>query len=85
MNITVSITPELNNLVKAKVQSGYYTSVSEVIREALRMLERADQHGEDETAYFKRVWQQGKDSGTAGPLNMNDIRLEWQRRLALLN
>lgn len=32
----VSLTPELENAVKAKVASGHYNNASEVIREALR-------------------------------------------------
>jgi antitoxin ParD1/3/4 len=32
----VSLTPELENAVKAKVASGLYNNASEVIREALR-------------------------------------------------
>ena len=32
----ISLTPELENAVKAKVQSGLYNNASEVIREALR-------------------------------------------------
>jgi len=37
--MNVSLTPELETFVTAKVQSGRYTSASEVIREALRLLE----------------------------------------------
>ena len=33
----VSLTPELENLVKTEVESGMYNSSSEVIREALRV------------------------------------------------
>jgi len=33
----VSLTPELEELVKAKVETGMYNSASEVIREALRI------------------------------------------------
>ena len=32
----ISLTPELENAVKAKVESGLYNNASEVIREALR-------------------------------------------------
>ena len=32
----ISLTPELENAVKAKVQSGLYNNASEVVREALR-------------------------------------------------
>ncbi len=41
--MNVSLTPELEQLVAAKVESGRYTSASEVIREALRLLEEQDQ------------------------------------------
>jgi len=36
--MNVSLTPELENMVNEKVASGMYTSASEVIREALRIL-----------------------------------------------
>ena len=32
----ISLTPELENAVKAKVKSGLYNNASEVVREALR-------------------------------------------------
>ncbi|MFN0101522.1 MAG: type II toxin-antitoxin system ParD family antitoxin [Bryobacteraceae bacterium] len=37
--MNVSLTPELENFVHTKVTSGRYTSASEVVREALRLLE----------------------------------------------
>ena len=37
--MNVSLTPELEQFVSAKVQSGRYNSASEVVREALRLLE----------------------------------------------
>jgi antitoxin ParD1/3/4 len=41
--MNVSLTPQLEQLVQNRVASGLYTSASEVIREALRLLERRDQ------------------------------------------
>lgn len=41
--MNVSLTPELEQLVHLKVQSGRYTSASEVVREALRLMEQRDQ------------------------------------------
>ena len=35
----ISLTPELESRVKAKVATGYYNNTSEVIREALRFME----------------------------------------------
>lgn len=40
--MNVSLTPELEHLVHEKVQSGFYNSASEVIREALRLLNDRD-------------------------------------------
>lgn len=39
----VALPPELEQLVTARVQSGRYSSVSEVIREALLLLEEREQ------------------------------------------
>jgi antitoxin ParD1/3/4 len=41
--MNVSLTPELERLVQRKVQSGRYSSASEVVREALRLMEQHDQ------------------------------------------
>ncbi len=42
MPLNVSLTPRLEQFVRAKVESGRYTSASEVVREALRLLEQAE-------------------------------------------
>jgi antitoxin ParD1/3/4 len=41
--MNVSLTPELESFVNAKVRSGRYNSASEVVREALRLLEDQEQ------------------------------------------
>lgn len=40
MSINISLTPQLESLVKNKVKTGLYKSASEVIREALRLMEQ---------------------------------------------
>ena len=40
--MNVSLTPELESLVNNKVKSGLYNSASEVVREALRLLDEQD-------------------------------------------
>ena len=40
--MNVSLTKELEQLVNEKVKSGRYLSASEVVREALRLLEERD-------------------------------------------
>jgi antitoxin ParD1/3/4 len=40
--MNISLTPQLEKLVQDRVKSGLYTSASEVIREALRLLDSRD-------------------------------------------
>lgn len=40
--MNVSLTPELEELVRKKVESGMYLSASEVVRDALRLLDEQD-------------------------------------------
>lgn len=40
--MNVSLTPQLEELISKKVETGFYRSASEVVREALRLLEEHD-------------------------------------------
>ena len=42
LSMNVSLTPELEEIVAQRVNSGRYASASEVVREALRLLEERD-------------------------------------------
>ncbi len=81
MNISISLTPELIGFIKTKVDSGRYTSTSEVIREALRVLERVDQREGYDLALLRKAWDEGVASGDAGPLDIEAIKVEGRRRL----
>ncbi len=50
--MNVSLTPDLEKFVSAKVESGRYNSASEVVREALRLLEEYDQTRAAQLAEF---------------------------------
>lgn len=52
--MNVSLTPELDRFVADKVSSGRYTSASEVVREALRLLEQQDQTREARIEAFNK-------------------------------
>ena len=62
MNMNVSLTDELSEFVKAKVSSGRYTSASEVVREALRIMEQTE---EARLAFLRNAWAAGRASGDA--------------------
>lgn len=52
--MNVSLTPELDRFVAGKVGSGRYTSASEVVREALRLLEDHDRVRAAQITEFNR-------------------------------
>lgn len=79
MSVSVSLTPELLNLIKEKVASGRYTSISEVVREALRLLERADRLESEQIEALRRAWHEGIDSGDAGVLDFAELRAATSR------
>ena len=81
MNISISLPPELVSLIKAKVESGRYTSTSEVVREALRLLERADRLEAERIESLRCAWQEGLDSGDAGALDFAELREAGRREL----
>jgi antitoxin ParD1/3/4 len=50
--MNVSLTPDLESFVAGKVESGRYNSASEVVREALRLLEEHDRARNAQIAAF---------------------------------
>jgi len=72
--MNVSLTAELEKWVHSKVESGMYTSASEVIREGLRLLKEQDALKGIRLAELRQEIQQGIDSGEFTPLNMSEIK-----------
>ena len=72
--MNVSLTRELGRLVQGKVQSGRYLSASEVVREALRLLEERDQLRDlklQELRKFVAVGIEQADRGEVAPLDVD--------------
>lgn len=61
----VNLTKELDHFVKAKVASGRYENASEVVRAALRTLEREEQQYEAKLAALRAAVDEGDGSGIA--------------------
>ena len=80
--MNINLTPQLEELVRAKVTSGLYNSASEVVREALRLMERDDQLRAIKLAQLRQDIQEGLQSGPAGPLDMEAIKRRGRARLA---
>lgn len=79
--MNVSLTEELANFVKVKVESGRYTSSSEVIREALRLLEKQDQTEQQKVQWLQNAWASGVASGDAAELDLAAVKRAGRERL----
>jgi antitoxin ParD1/3/4 len=79
MNMNVSLTDELGEFVKSKVSSGRYTSASEVVREALRLMEQSE---EARLAYLRQAWAEGQGSGPAVKADFASIKADARKLTA---
>lgn len=78
--MNVSLTPELEELITQKVQSGRYTSASEVVREALRLLEEHDELRQKRLAAVRKEIEEGiaqLDRGEGIP--SDQVRAQFRR------
>jgi antitoxin ParD1/3/4 len=64
--MNVHLGPELERLVETKVQTGRYNSASEVVREALRLLEERDELRALRKEELRRKIAEGVDALRAG-------------------
>ena len=82
MPLNINLTPQLEELVRQRVASGRYNSASEVVREALRLLERQDELRTLKLEQLRRDIRQGFESGPPVPWNRAAIKRAGRKRLA---
>ena len=80
--MNISLSDELANFVKAKIEDGHYNSSSEVVREALRLMEKSEQVASENLRFLRNAWKVGIDSGDAGEVDFAALKLEARARLA---
>ena len=82
--MNISLTPELEKYVKKKVKSGLYNSSSEVVREALRLLEENDTLRKARFQELRREIARGIEQADAGKIirfDVDAINAEGRRRM----
>ena len=66
--VNISITRELDAFLQSRVKSGRYQTTSEVVREALRLLERQEQDRSEAIHQLKAKLQKGAGQAERGEL-----------------
>lgn len=82
MGMNVNLTPQLEELVRAKVASGLYTSASEVVREALRLMDEQDRLRAAKLEQLRDDVRQGLNSGPSKAWTAEEVKREGRARRA---
>jgi antitoxin ParD1/3/4 len=59
--ISITLTPEMNRMIKKRVEAGEFGSTSELIREALRVWQRREEVHQENLAAIRTHLQQAID------------------------
>jgi antitoxin ParD1/3/4 len=80
--VSVALTAEQVTALKAAVQTGEYATTSEIVREALRDWQFKRELRQEDIKRLRQLWDEGKASGPAQPLDWGELRREARQRLA---
>lgn len=82
MGMNINLTPQLEEMVRQKVNSGLYTSASEVVREALRLMDEKDRLRAAKLEQLRLDIQEGLDSGPATAWDAEEIKRQGRAKQA---
>jgi antitoxin ParD1/3/4 len=80
--MNINLTPKHEDLVRQKVASGLYTSASEVVREALRLMEEQDRIRAVKLEQLSQDIREGLESGPPTPWSLAEAQQEGRQRRA---
>jgi antitoxin ParD1/3/4 len=78
--MNISLTPRLEEMIREKIASGSYSSASEVVREALRLLELEDELRNLKLRRLRHDIREGLDSGPSTTFEPDKIKRAARRR-----
>ena len=70
----INLTPELDTFIASRVDTGLYANASEVMRAALRLLEKEEREQEEKMRALRAAIKRGMASGIAEPGVFSRIR-----------
>jgi antitoxin ParD1/3/4 len=80
--ISIALTAEQIGALKAAVETGEYATTSEIVREAIREWQFKRALRQEDLMRLRQLWDDGKASGAATPVDFDDARREARKRLA---
>lgn len=82
MTMQISLSDELVRLVESRVATGRYASASDVVREALGLMEAIERQDADRLQSLRTAWTDGIDGGDAGEIDFAALKAEARERRA---
>jgi antitoxin ParD1/3/4 len=79
--VSIALTSEQLDALKAAVASGEYATTSEVIREAVRDWQFKRELRREDILRLRQMWDEGKASGPARRVDFGKVKREVQKRL----
>jgi antitoxin ParD1/3/4 len=79
--MSVALTTHQIAALRAAVESGEYATTSEAVREAVRDWELKRELRREDVRRLLEMWDQGKASGKAEPMDFDDLRSQARKRL----
>jgi antitoxin ParD1/3/4 len=76
MGMNINLTPQLEEMIRQKVNSGMYNSASEVVRDALRLMDEKDRLRAAKVNQLQQDIQEGLNSGPVTAWDREEIKRE---------
>ena len=80
--VSIALTGEQLGAPRAAVETGEYATTSEIVREAMRDWQFKRELRQEEMKRLRQLWDEGKASGVATPVDFEAARREARQRLA---
>lgn len=80
MGMNINLTPQLEELVREKDSSDFYNSVSEVVREGLRLMAEQDRLKAARLETLRRDIRTGLDSGESTAWDPEQVKRDGRAR-----
>lgn len=79
--ISITLTPEMNRLIKQRVEAGDFASSSELIREALRVWQKREEEHRERLAAIRARLQNSLDDPRP-PVSLDEARADFRHHIA---
>lgn len=76
MDVTLSLDDDQARFIEGQVASGRFRSSSDLMREALRLMENIERRHADRIQSLREAWREGLDSGDAGEIDFTALKAE---------